>query len=81
MEQHETLNCPLCQGRGNVRRSNLIAALGNNELRQKIEKYAAELLGGQNELTSVGANGSRDFQTEVHSWNPQLPIWRRSPKE
>lgn len=81
MEKHETLNCPVCQGRGNVWPSSLTAALANNELRQKIEKYAAELLGAQNEPTAVGANGSRDFQTEVHSWNPQLPIWRRSPKE
>jgi hypothetical protein len=34
-------------------------------------------------LAEVGVNGSgeRDFQKEAHSWNPQLPIWRRSPKE
>jgi hypothetical protein len=32
---------------------------------------------------SSGSNGhqSRDFFKDVHTWNPKLPIWRRSPKE
>jgi hypothetical protein len=33
-------------------------------------------------LSSVGATQTgRDFQKEVHSWNPCVPMWRRSPKE
>ena len=23
----------------------------------------------------------RDFEKDVHTWNPALPIWQRSPKE
>jgi ribonucleoside-diphosphate reductase subunit M1 len=34
------------------------------------------------ELAAAGAGSNvRNFEKEVHSWNPQLPIWRRSPKE
>jgi len=32
---------------------------------------------------AVGAPASpkRDFQKDVHHWNPQVPMWTRSPKE
>jgi hypothetical protein len=33
------------------------------------------------EQQAVGVGAGADFQKQVHSWNPQLPIWRRSPKE
>ena len=80
MSHDETLKCPLCHGQGQVTRSALIALLTDRSLPEQAEKYLAELLNQQNELAGVNANG-RDFQKEVHSWNPQLPIWRRSPKE
>jgi hypothetical protein len=33
-------------------------------------------------LSTVGATQSgSDFQKDVHSWNPCVPMWRRSPKE
>jgi hypothetical protein len=83
MAMEDMLNCPLCQGHARVSRSELIGMLTDRNLREKIEKYLAELTSAQEKLAEVGVNGSgaRDFQKEVHSWNPQLPIWRRSPKE
>jgi len=81
MEKDQTVGCPLCQGNGQVRRSRLSHALSDRVLREKLEAYVAELLGEASGPAEVGANGSRDFQKEVHSWNPELPIWRRSPKE
>jgi hypothetical protein len=34
------------------------------------------------DLAAVGATQSgRDFQKDVHSWNPCVPMWKRSPKE
>jgi hypothetical protein len=34
------------------------------------------------ELSTVGATqAGRDFQKDVHSWNPCVPMWKRSPKE
>ena len=80
MAHDETLKCPLCHGHGEVTRSTLITLLTDRSLPEQAEKYLAELLNAQNELAGVHAPG-RDFQKEVHSWNPQLPIWRRSPKE
>ena len=80
MSHDEILQCPLCQGHGQVTRSALITLLTDRSLPEQAEKYLAELLNAQHDLAGVHAKGL-DFQKEVHSWNPQLPIWRRSQKE
>ena len=82
MANDEVLQCPLCQGHAQVNRRELIELLSGRNLREKIEKYLLELGQGE-EPAAVGASraGSRNFENDVHTWNPQLPIWRRSPKE
>jgi hypothetical protein len=53
-------------------------------MRQQIEKFVAELLqSSSGELATIGAAQvkSADFNKEVHHWNPNVPVWRRSPKE
>ena len=87
MSDHDDfLKCPLCQGRGEIRRAEMIERLTDPDLKPRIDSYLAGITktGDEpNEFTTAGANArkTRDFQKEVHSWNPQLPIWRRSPKE
>ena len=82
MANHDVLKCPLCQGHGELRRSALIALLTDRSLPEQAQKYLAELLEAEkNDMAGVSAEAGRDFQKQVHSWNPQLPIWRRSPKE
>lgn len=82
MANDDFLTCPLCQGHAHVSRSELVGLLTAHNLREKIEKYLAELT-PPGEPAGVATNPSqtRDFQKDVHSWNPQLAIWRRSPKE
>jgi hypothetical protein len=76
----EMLSCPLCQGRAQVSRAELTEMLTERTLLERIERYLAELT--PTEDARAGAvSGGRDFQKDVHNWNPQLPIWRRSPKE
>jgi hypothetical protein len=81
MADHEMLTCPLCQGHAKMSRSDLIGLLTDRTLREKIELYLAELAGAPPELTTVGAREPRNFEKEVHTWNPQMPMWNRSPKE
>jgi len=85
MANSETLQCPLCHGHSQVSLSELLEFAKSGAFQQTVEKLlaasasTAEVLqpaSGTQELSS-----HRDFQKEVHSWNPQLPIWRRSPKE
>jgi hypothetical protein len=60
-----------------------MGALTDRNLRDKIEKYLAELTSAEGTLAEAGVKGTgeRDFQKAVHSWNPHMPIWQRSPKE
>lgn len=82
MANDDSLTCPLCQGHSRVSRSELISLLADRNLREKIETFLDELIqAGEPAGVGAGQSQSRDFQKDVHSWNPQLAIWRRSPKE
>lgn len=79
VEQTEKLKCPLCEGQGELTRTEVAERLTTPELRQRLDARIAEIL-ENDELAGVGRR-VRNFEKEVHEWNPQLPIWRRSPKE
>jgi hypothetical protein len=84
-ENHDLLKCPVCQGQGEVLRSEVLEQLTSGELKSRLDALLVEVVPSEAslELASVTAHPreSRDFQKDVHSWNPQLPMWRRSPKE
>ncbi len=79
------VKCPLCEGHGEIRRAKLVERLSDGKLKSKADSALGELVPSEEELaaaTAVGrGNEFRDVQKDVHSWNPQLPMWRRSPKE
>ena len=82
---NEGIKCPVCGGLSKISRSELIRALSDKNLLSKVQDYVAELLRDaelSKERELVGAaTGRQDFQTQVHSWNPENPMWRRSNKE
>jgi hypothetical protein len=82
MVKDNVVKCPLC-GFTPVERPDLLEALKEPRIRERIEKYIAEVLKSPgDELSAAGATEARrDFQKDVHSWNPSVPMWRRSPKE
>ncbi len=75
----DKVRCPLCEGRGELLRSEIAERFTNQELRKRLDARIAEIL--EDSGLAGAAAKARDFQKEVHSWNPTLPIWRRSPKE
>jgi hypothetical protein len=88
MINDDVVKCPLCGGFTHVANAELLAALQNPRLREQVETYVAQLLKSPvEELAAVGAPQvgrdlqKRDFQKDVHTWNPCVPMWRRSPKE
>lgn len=85
MAQPEVLQCPLCHGHSQVSLSELREFAKSGALQQSIEKllaaYATAPEVDQPVSPAKEVAPHRDFQKEVHSWNPQLAIWRRSPKE
>jgi hypothetical protein len=83
MVNDDVVKCPLCGGFSHIENPALLEALHNPRLREQVEKFITELLKSPvEELSSVGAiQGATDFQKNVHSWNPCVPMWKRSPKE
>jgi hypothetical protein len=71
--------CPLCEGRGVLLRSEIADHFTNKELLARLDARITEIL--EDIAGVIPAPAARNFQREVHTWNPTLPIWRRSPKE
>lgn len=83
MLKEELVKCPVCGIFARIDKPELAAALNDPEIRQKIEAYVAQLLPSAPELASVAISPAdvRNFNTDVHNWNPAVPMWLRSPKE
>jgi hypothetical protein len=80
MENDEFVKYPLCEGIAKVRRSDLLALLKGKKLGEKLKRNTVEFT-----LLAKGDQESRpnpgEFGNEVHHWNPDHPLWNRSPKE
>ena len=84
MTNNDFIKCPLCDGHGQLHRSEILKRLSERDLRKEIGSWLAEISkSSQEEATAVTSNPSKaqDFEKEVHSWHPEQPIWRRSQKE
>ena len=84
MVNDDLVKCPLCGGFTHIEKPELLAALHDPKIRQQVECYVTELLRSPlGELAGVAAGQpqGQDFNKDVHKWNPNVPIWRRSPKE
>jgi hypothetical protein len=83
MTNDDVVKCPLCGGFTHIEKPDLLAALKHLQVREQVERYLAQLLRSLlDDLSTVGATqAGRDFQKDVHNWNPCVPMWRRTPKE
>jgi hypothetical protein len=82
-DNDDVVKCPLCQGHGELRRLELAERLKSREWKAAVERWLAGSAAPAQEPTSSLGNVHQgpDFQKEVHQWNRELPIFRRSPKE
>lgn len=78
MEDKDLLRCPLLQGLDAMHRAELLGLINDSNLREKLE---ACLRQGSGQSTQPSASVERNFEKEVHSWNPQKLVFSRSPKE
>jgi len=82
MKDEDLLKCPLLQGLDAMHRAELIGLLEDSSLRERMEDCLARLKSGETaQPAKATANQPRDFEKEVHSWNPAVATWNRSPKE
>jgi len=78
MDEKDLLKCPLLQGLDAMHRAELLGLLNDSNLRSKLEACLKQHGG---EADAPCATEQRNFEKEVHSWNPQKLVFSRSPKE
>ena len=81
LEQATKVKCPVCEGQGEVLPAEIVERFLNPELRNRLDARIEEIAEICTSEGGVARAKVLNFQREVHTWNPTLPIWRRSPKE
>ncbi len=82
MKEEDLLKCPLLQGLDAMHRAELLGFLNDSNLRDKLETCLSQQSKEEVTPAACAAETKRgDFEKEVHSWNPQRPVFSRSPKE
>lgn len=75
----DMLKCPLCEGRGELHKADLIDRLSEKDLGCKVSSYLSIVESDQKE--SMHGVPPEKVNNNVTSWNLTHFLWRRSPKE
>ncbi len=78
MDDKDLLRCPLLQGLDAMHRAELLGLINDSALRGKLEACLSQRF---SEPNAACAPEERNFEKDVHSWNPQKLVFSRSPKE
>ena len=81
MKMDDFVPCPLCHGSAQMRRSELLALLRAEDLRQKLESNISDLISVTEAVHTAAEPRPGEFAQKVHDWNATLALWRRSAKE
>jgi len=81
MKMDDFVPCPLCHGSAQLQRSELLALLRAEDLRQKLESNINELTSVSEAAQAAPEPRPGEFAQKVHDWNATLALWRRSAKE
>lgn len=81
LEKAVVVKCPLCEGQGELAPQSIVEQFSSPERRKRLDARIAEIAESCNPQNTRAERKVINFQKEVHTWNPESPIWRRSPKE
>lgn len=73
--------CPLCEGRGRMRRSEMAARLADPGVEAKVAACRQQLVKAETGRQSSASQAANDFKQEVLKGPVRRILWRRSPKE
>ena len=86
-ENDHRLRCPVCQGHGEFRRSEILNLLSDPDFKKRLDIYLAELRRPTEDCEGRDGPLGEHRGEIARVWHgntplePQLPIWQRSPKE
>ncbi len=80
------LQCPLCEGRGELPEKEMLDRLREKDLCRKIASYLENVVEAEEKVTSPepayrAESVNPTFRSNVDTWNLTHFLWRRSPKE
>ena len=80
---YHVLKCPLCEGRGELEKAELLDRLEEKDLGRKLASYLDDfIMADEKESESdVAPDEHSEFKHRVDAWNCTHFLWRRSPKE
>lgn len=83
IENGRYICCPVCSGKGQLHRSELIEQLSDPERDQKIKTYLERITQEQEKEGEAAAAADEPgaYERELHTWPPKRMLLRRSPKE
>ena len=86
MKDQESLKCLLPEAANVIRGADPLGLRNDDKLQERVENCAAGSPrpsdGGQKPGSVVSKSPEkRDFQKDVHTWNTNQSLWRRSAKE
>ena len=73
--------CPLCEGKGRMRRSEMAARLANHDVEARLTACRQELVQAETAQQSAASEAAQDFKRQVLKGPVTHILWRRSPKE
>lgn len=80
-ENGHYVQCPLCEGKGRMKRSELAAKLADHEVEATLTACRQQIVKEQGGRSSLGDEAASDFKEEVLKGPVTRILWRRSPKE
>ena len=75
----EKLQCPICEGRGEIEKQELLARLSEKDLGRKVRTYLSDFMDADYKEEVKGAGDGEKH--DARAWNLTHFSWRRSPKE
>jgi hypothetical protein len=75
------VQCPLCEGKGQMQESDLLARLNNKELLQTCREQLAAQRESRQAAAPAAVGAKSEFEKEVRHGPVTRILWRRSPKE
>lgn len=75
----DMLRCPLCEGRGELHKADLVDRLSEKDLGRKVSNYLSIIEAEQKE--SLHGVSPQEAKENVTAWNLTHFLWRRSAKE
>ena len=75
----EMMKCPLCEGRGELPKQQLLERLNEKDLGRKVENFMSIVESEERE--ALHGSSGQAVPRSVTTWNLTHFLWRRSPKE